>query len=85
VPRCHIDELRGPLFPHLYRMAQGSFNGVRADGIVSGRLVHLTPGQAGPVEEYEHGGPDRKTGKNDDPERRGLSQDAADHEGGEQA
>ena len=43
------------------------------------------PGQARvPAGEDEHGGPDHETGKNDHPERHGLSQDAAGHEGSEQ-
>ena len=43
------------------------------------------PGQAlVAVHEDEDGGPDRETDRSDQPQRDGLGEDAADHEGGEQ-
>jgi anti-sigma B factor antagonist len=51
----------------------------------SGSPRPSAPGQAPvPVNEHEHRGPDRETGKNDHPKGHRLGQDAADHEGGEQ-
>ena len=69
----HRFEVRGRTRPGLLR--RGS----------PGRGYYRHPGQARvAVHEDEDGGPDRKTDHSDQPQRHGLGQDAADHEGGEQ-